>query len=247
MLFDEQGEEEENQPKDIEDVRNKLKEMKAQNNNNDELPQQVEIHKKEEIPPKEEIHKKEEKEEITEEEDFIKIMMANSKKDKMVLPEGNKFQKLKCYFKKIKIPKAQKDLFSPEILNNFNEKNGIFFCKKMNEITNEKCEPGKLICQDCMKNTQKMFGLKAHYLINSCGRICTFRKNKIYCLGKFSRIEEENNNNRNAIKYSINYVCGHTGQCESCKNLTEKMEKYFGASLMKQLKDREKRNHIKNY
>ena len=171
--------------------------------------------------------------------DILKLIEANAQKQEQVFPEGNELKKLECYFKKITIPKINRDLFPPDIINNFNESYGIFFCSKINQITNDKCEPEKEICANCMKNTQKMYGLKPHYLINSKGRVCTYKNKKIYCLGKFSRIEDDNKE-KNKIKYSINYVCGHSGQCDSCKSLTKYMEKYFGNTLFKKLKDRDK-------
>ena len=62
----------------------------------------------------------------------------------------------------------------------------------------------------------------------------------MYCKGIFTRIEDDKIE-ANKIKYSINYVCGHSGQCDSCKSLTQKMEKYFGPTLFKKLKERDNR------
>ena len=170
--------------------------------------------------------------------DIHKIIEDNSQKQEKVFPDGNEFNRFQCNFKKIEIPKINKDLFSPDIIKTFNDKYGIFFCNKTNPITNGKCEPEKEICPDCMKNTQKMYGLKPHYLINSMGRVCTYKKQKMYCLGKLSRIEDDNKET-NKIKYSINYVCGHSGQCDSCKSMTKKMEKYFEPNLYNKLKQRD--------
>ena len=175
-----------------------------------------------------------ENEEIPEDNDIIKMIALNSQKEEKVLPDGNDFTHFECFFKKIKINKKNIDSFPPDIIKNWNESYGIFCCYKDNEITKEKCEPEKELCPNCMKNTQKIYGLKPHYLINSMGRVCTYKKNKIYCLGKFSKIIEEKN-----IKYSINYVCGHSGQCDSCKSLSEKMNKYFGSKLMDKLLERD--------
>ena len=95
------------------------------------------------------------------------------------------------------------------------------------------------MCPNCMKNTQKKYGLKPHYLINSKGRVCTYKRGKMYCKGKFRKLELDNGQNK-GIKYSYNYVCGHLGQCDSCKSLTKLMDKYFGGELMKKLVERDK-------
>ncbi len=58
----------------------------------------------------------------------------------------------------------------------------------------------------------------------------------MYCKGKFSKLDEKNK----GIKYSYNYVCGHSGQCDSCKSLTHIMDKYFDPALMKKLVERDK-------
>ena len=219
----EEGKEEEFNPVSVDQIKEKMKLMKEKEDNKGAEDRQE---KKEEVP-----------EDV---DDLIKIITHNSQKEEKVLPEGNEFDHIECFFKKIKknfkdINKKNIDSFPPEIIKNWNKDYGIFYCNKENEITKEKCEPEKEICADCMKNTQKMYGLKPHYLINSMGRVCTYKKGNIFCLGKFSKIIEENK-----INYSINYVCGHSGQCNSCKSLTEKKEKYFGSFLMNKLLERDK-------
>jgi len=152
----------------------------------------------------------------------------------------DKVDSIISYFKKINIP---------GIANKKEDKYDIhygwFYCEQTNEANGNKCELGKEICPKCMKKTQKIYNLKPHYLINSNGRICTYKKNKIYCLGKLQRTESENNSDevkKMEMNYSIEYTCGHTGQCEPCKNLTKIMDKYFGDNLMKQLKKRDEKN-----
>jgi len=222
------NEENEEGPVDMDEIRQKAKEI-IENKEN------VESKVSEE--PKE-TPKSGENDEIPGEKDLFDIVAANSKKDEKVFPEGNDLTKLECFFKKVDISKPKKELFSENELYNFTGSYGIFYCYKKNDITKSTCEPEKEICPACMKNTQKMYGLKSHYLINSMGRVCTYKRGKIYCLGKFSRILEDNTK-KNNIKYSFNYVCGHSGQCDSCKSLTEKMEKYFGPELMKKLRERD--------
>ena len=227
-------ENEDNGVPDIDEIRQKAKEI---------------IENKENVEPKINEESKESKEsketprpgengEIPDEKDLFDIVAANSKKDEKVFPEGNELIKLECFFKKVDISKPKKDLFTEKDFYNFTGSYGIFYCYKKNDITKCTCEPEKEICTNCMKNTQKMYGLKPHYLINSMGRVCTYKRGKIYCLGKFSRILEDSTK-KNNIKYSFNYVCGHSGQCDSCKSLTEKMDKYFAPELMKKLKERD--------
>ena len=159
-----------------------------------------------------------------------------NKKIKKVIEEDN-LDKIISYFKKIKNPDIPK-----EGNNGYEKDYGWFHCGKKNEANGNICELGKEMCPNCMKKTQELYKLKPHYLINSNGRICTYKKNKIYCLCKMTRVESETKSKDNkeiGIKYSISYTCGHTGQCDPCKNLTSIMDKYFGANLMKKLKKRD--------
>lgn len=199
----------------------------AKDLNDDEENEESE-NEKEENPDK--------KDEMPEEMNLIDIISQNSKKKNLVLPEGNELKKIENNFKKITISQPKKELFDQETMKNFNEDYGIFYCGKNNNITNKECIAFNEICPNCMKNTQKMYGLKPHYLINSMGRVCTYKKKKIYCNGRFCRIEE-----KGKIKYSINYVCGHSGQCDSCQKLTEFMKSYFGKTLMTKLEERDKK------
>ena len=159
-----------------------------------------------------------------------------NKKIKEVIEE-DKLDKIISYFKKIKNPEI-KDAKK----NDYDKDYGWFHCGKQNEANGSTCELGKEICPNCMKKTQELYNLKSHYLINSNGRICTYKKNKIYCLCKMTRIASETKSKENkesGINYSISYTCGHTGQCEPCKNLTSIMDKYFSPNLMKKLKKRD--------
>ena len=156
------------------------------------------------------------------------------------IPDIEKNYKIISNFKKINIQgiaKIDED--------NYDKEYGLFYCGKANEANGEKCELGKEICPNCMKRTQKLYNLKPHYLINSQGRICTYKNKKIYCLGKLHRIESETkskDDKKSEIHYSIDYSCGHTGQCEPCKNLTKIMDKYFDSNLMKKLIKRDEAN-----
>ena len=150
--------------------------------------------------------------------------------------DEDKLDKIRSFFKKIKITKKEINQ------EHFNSYYGLFFCDKKNETTGIECKPGNEICPDCMKKNQKLYGLKPHYLINSMGRVCTFKKSKIYCLGKISKIEtlgELKSGKTENINYSIMYVCRHSNQCESCRNLTKIMDNYFDARLLEDLKKRD--------
>ena len=227
-MFEEENAEDD-VPQNMEELKKKMEEKLKTNSLQDQIKKEDENKKDE----KEEEDKKEDNEKIPQFEDLLKIIDGNAQKDEKVYKDGNEFNTLQCFFKNIKISKKEDSSNS-----NFNESYGIFFCNKKNDITKLNCEPGNEICPNCMKNTQKKYGLKPHYLINSKGRVCTYKRGKIYCKGKFSKLEENDINK--GIKYSYNYVCGHSGQCDSCKSLTKIMDKYFDAAIMKKLIERDK-------
>lgn len=230
------------------DIEEKVEEENSQTKEEEKLPE-----KDSKNEPSEDTIKKEESSiETKKNDENIKGIIPEEEKDikkkkiddrneriKMVIVD-DKFNTIISYFKKIKNPEI------PDIKeDNYNKNYGWFNCGKKNEANGSICELGKDICPNCMKKTQKIYKLKPHYLINSNGRICTYKKNKIYCLGKLTRVESETKskeNEQNGIKYSISYTCGHTGQCEPCKNLTSIMDKYFDANLMKKLKKRDETN-----
>ena len=159
---------------------------------------------------------------------------SEKKEEDDVIYDEKKLIKYKNYFPKIK-PAFHEELFEKSDLKYNLEESNIFFCGLKNENTGLNCEKGNEICPSCMKKNQKLYGLKPHYLINSAGRVCTYRKNKLFCLCKFSRIED-----RFGFEYSIVYVCGQKQQCEPCKNLTKLMNRYFSQNLMNNLKRRDK-------
>ena len=142
-------------------------------------------------------------------------------------------RKKKYYFKKLNVKKKEMNSDS-KVPDDFLVSIGLFYCDKMNDITKKTCEVDNEICLKCLKKAQKLYGLKPHYLINSMGRVCTYKNKKMYCRGKFCRIEKKNN-----IQYHIDYVCGHSGQCDSCRSLTQYMKEYFGDTLMNKLKKRD--------
>ena len=129
----------------------------------------------------------------------------------------------------------RKNIFTENELYNYTTY-GIFYCEKNNTATGEQCLYGKLICPDCMKLTQKMHKLRPNYLINDAGRLCTLKRNKICCGGKFNGIFK-----KDGIDYNFYYKCGHSGQCNSCNRLNQVFEKYYDAELLKKLRNRDKK------
>ena len=161
-------------------------------------------------------------------------IFEENKNDKDIIYNENELIKFQNYFKNIK-PELHEELFTRDDIKYNLQESNIFFCGKINENTGLKCEEGNDICPSCMKKNQKLYGLKAHYLINFAGRVCTYRKDKIYCLCKFNRVED-----KFGFEYSLLYVCGQIQQCEPCKKLTQLMNRYFSQKLMKNLKKRDK-------
>ena len=206
---------------DMDDALDKLEE----NEENKDVKEQTDNVKKEEPETKEETKKIqiEDKKKDT----IESVIETNQKKKK--LPSEFFQESGKSYFNKFKLAKNEKD-FPKEQLKKFIASYGYFNCK-----TN--CKEGELSCPECMKLNQKYYGLRPNYLVNDKGRICTFKNNKIYCKGKLTKEVFIG-----SIKYTYDYVCGHSGQCKSCQELTQVMNKYFDPDLLKKLSKRDARN-----
>ena len=157
-----------------------------------------------------------------------------NKNEKDIIYNENELIKFKNYFKKIKVG-FHEELFSKDDIKYNLQESNLFFCGEKNDITGLNCEKGNEICPSCMKKNQKLYGLKAHYLINAAGRVCTYRNNKLYCLCKYNRNED-----KFGFEYSIIYICGQKQQCEPCKNLNKYINRYFSQKLMNNLKKRDK-------
>lgn len=141
---------------------------------------------------------------------------------------------VRCNFKKLKFKKNDVPLTSEE-LNKFGGSYGMFYCEK-EYIGEFKCSPeNNLSCPSCMKLNQKYYGLNSKYLINHRGKVCTLKNNKIYCK---SKLRKEEKSEINGITYSFNYVCGHSGQCDGCKRLTEFVDKYYSPKLLEKLRNK---------
>ena len=88
----------------------------------------------------------------------------------------------------------------------FDEKSDIFFCNSNNQINDNDCFMYNELCKNCQLLNQAYHKLKKNYLINSAGRVCTYRKGKMFCLGKFQRIYREEINE--SKKGNINFPDG---------------------------------------
>ena len=165
-----------------------------------------------------------------------KIKSGYETQSEVQLPKEDDFdfkEPVKSYFKKMQIVQ-EKPKFSEEELKKYGGSYGMFYCEKKfgEELF---CDQGNLLsCPNCMKLNQRMYGLKPHYLVNDKGRVCTYKRNKIYCNGKF--LKEDN---QNGIVYSYNYVCGHSGQCDACKKLSKHYDLYFDKNLLEKLRKRD--------
>ena len=162
---------------------------------------------------------------------------------------------------KIEIYKQQPDLIKDEIkinpyINNFikNQKminfnllenndnyKGLFFksyllfyCKQINGVNNKLCYPGNEMCKTCMKINQKLHKLKKHYLINSAGRACTYRRQKVHCLCHFQRyIDKENK------LFCPDLICFNNDICKPCLEMNKLLNKYLEPELIDKLKKRD--------
>ena len=112
----------------------------------------------------------------------------------------------------------------------YHEENDLFFCNKNNNINDKDCYIYNELCKDCLTLNQAYHKLKKNYLINGAGRVCTYRKGKMFCLGEFQRVYSENN-----IDYLLNLVCNGKIQCEPCKRMQDNMQKYYAPDLYKAL------------
>ena len=133
-------------------------------------------------------------------------------------------------------PEHNKNNTNNQILKNpkweglYHEKEDIFYCNKKNGIDNFDCYPHNQLCKNCQMLNQAYHKLKKNYLLNSAGRVCTYRKGKMFCLGKFQRVFSEKD-----IDYLVDLTCNGKIQCEPCQRMQEHMEHYYGPELYKAL------------
>ena len=169
----------------------------------------------------------------------------------MLLGQSKSISKQVIHHKNENAFEGFKDFFDPEhnsnnknnrILRNpnykklYSEKYDIFFCKKKNQINGKVCFAYNELCRDCLLINQAYHKLKSNYLINGAGRVCTYRKGKMFCLGNFQRVFSENN-----INYLINCTCNGKFQCAPCQRMEENMEKYYAPNLFNAIKKRDEK------
>lgn len=148
---------------------------------------------------------------------------------------------------------AFKNNFNPILLSsnhsnfNFNKYNNykgklnkdydIFYCYNDNLVNNKICSPGNELCPVCMKINQEYHKLKKHYLINAAGRVCTYKRKKMYCLCNFQRIIKKENK-----IFCPDLVCFNNDICKPCQDINNIIHFYFGRNLINKLKKRDEIN-----
>ena len=125
---------------------------------------------------------------------------------------------------------------NPKYKEFYHQKEDMFYCNKKNEINGKVCCVFNELCRNCQMLNQAYHKLKKNYLLNSAGRVCTYRKGKMFCLGSFQRVYSENN-----IDYLVDLTCNGKVQCEPCQRMQENMEKYYGSTLCKAIIKRDER------
>ena len=187
-------------------------------------------------------YKKENKKETKEEKgkDAVDLVITKDKKELDFYPAQEIHNdKVESHFKRIKLVKNE-SLFDKDFLKNNLNSYKYFSCGKKNPATGDECACEKLSCPDCMKNNRKMYELRWDYFINDRARLCSFKKNKVYCNGRFKKVDKID-----GIDYVYFYVCGHSGQCESCGKLNKVIDKYLDPQQLEKLRKRdEKMNYI---
>lgn len=162
------------------------------------------------------------------------------KEKKLLIADVLKIDSFQNYFKdsksckKNKINKEEEDKIKSDYEKNFSSYD-LIYCYK------NKCEPNNLLCKDCMKINQRLHNLKDHYLINSAGRVCTYKNKMIYCLCLFEKKLEVK---KDSIEFYPTFTCGRCAQCESCKLLQDKLQDYLSDKLYKALIERDEENGV---
>ena len=124
--------------------------------------------------------------------------------------------------------KNNRILKNPKFESIFHEKEDIFYCDKNNQINDKDCYKYNELCKNCLMLNQAYHKLKKNYLLNGAGRVCTYKKGKMFCLGKFQRVCSEHN-----IDYIQDLICNGKVQCEPCQRMQENMQKYYEPELYK--------------
>ena len=114
---------------------------------------------------------------------------------------------------------------------------GLFYCNKINGINNKLCYLGNEMCKNCMEVNQKLHKLKKHYLINSAGRVCTYRRHKVHCLCHFQRYINKGNK-----IFCPDLLCLYNDICKPCQEINKLLNKYLAPELIDKLKKRDENN-----
>ena len=172
--------------------------------------------------------------------DAVDLIISKDKKE-LDLPLADKMfnADVENHFKRIEFVRNETKFQEDDLKKNLNSYK-YFSCYKPNPATGDECACEKLSCPDCMKKNQKMYGLRWNYFINDKARLCSFRRNKVYCNGRYKKEDK-----KDGIVYVYFYVCGHSGQCEPCSRLNQVIDKYLDPKMMEKLRKRdEKMNYI---
>ena len=142
-------------------------------------------------------------------------------------------------FKSIIVSQEKKN-----ILNKYDNYKGalhneydIFYCYNDNRVNNKICSPGNELCPTCMKINQEYHRLKKHYLINAAGRVCTYKRKKIYCLCHFQTFIKKENQ-----LFCPDLVCFNNNICKPCMDINKIIDLYLNKNLMNKLQKRDEDN-----
>ena len=219
----------------MDDVVNEGYEEQQKEETEEKKPIEIQLESKGEESKEE---KKEDKKEKTDEKgkDTLDLVISKDKKG-LELPLADKMfnAEVENHFKRIKI-KQDKTLFNEDDLKKNLNSYQYFSCYNQNPATGDECACEKLSCPDCMKKNQKMYGLRPNYFINDKAKVCSFKRNKVYCNGRYKKVDK-----KEGIEYVFFYVCGHSGQCEPCARLNQVIDKYIDSQLLEKLRKRDEK------
>ena len=128
--------------------------------------------------------------------------------------------------------------------NFFHKEDDIFYCEtEDNQINDLYCIKENELCPNCQRLNQKYHKLKPNYLINAAGRVCTYRKGKMFCLGQFEKIKKEaviqGKGKESEIVYKLNLTCNGKIQCQPCEKMQKYMKKYYAPEILEKLLKRD--------
>ena len=127
--------------------------------------------------------------------------------------------------------------------NGYNVNFDLYFCGKENGInckccSSKNCGPKGELCHSCMKKNLKFHNLKGYYLINKKGKACKYSHGNFHCYAKFNEIRKDKGGNY----FKEEKTCCNNSTCEACQNLTQLMNYYLSANVIKKLVERDSQN-----